>query len=102
MAALQKVKIRGLFRLAATVLAFVGSLVCVKAVYDLFWGEPEANLYAPEPWGFVSRQEWLRYGGFELAYGLACLGLAWYVLRTGRRFPEVVERPKKDEGPELI
>lgn len=69
-----------------------GGVVSVKALYDLFLGEPEANRYAPQPWDFVTREQWLRYGGFELAYGACCLALAWFLFRYARSLPETVSR----------
>ena len=67
-----------------------------KALYDLFLGEPEANLYAPRPWAFVSKSQWMRYGGFELAYGLALLALGYYTLRLAKFLPEVVARARQE------
>jgi len=96
MNAKEKVKIRGLARLAAWILGVWGAVVSGKALYDLFVGEPEANLFAPRPWAFVTRQQWLRYGGFELAYGLALLALAWYALEFARFLPETVVRDRQE------
>ncbi|MHB2026198.1 MAG: hypothetical protein ACYCPQ_06125 [Elusimicrobiota bacterium] len=89
----ETVKIRGLSRLASFFFGFWGAVVFLKSCYDLFWGEPEANLYAPEKWDFVTRPEWLRYAGFEMCYGLCCLALAVVVWRFGHFFPETIERP---------
>jgi len=85
-----------LARLAAAAFSVWGAIVTLKAVYDLFIGEPEANLYAPRKWEFVSQEAWLRYGGFELAYGLALLALSWFVLKYSRFLPEVVQRPRQE------
>jgi hypothetical protein len=94
---METIKIRGLARLAAAMFAGWGGLVLSKGVYDRFLGgEPEANLYAPAPWAFVTREQWARYAGFELAYGLACLALAWWCLRLSRRLPETVSRPRRE------
>lgn len=90
------VKVRGLARLAAAIFAGWGGLVASKGVWDLLGGEPEANLYAPRPWAFVAREQWRRWAGFELAYGLACLALAWYCLRRARLLPETVRRPRRE------
>ena len=88
----EKVKIRGLARIAAWMFGVWGAVVVPKGVYDLFIGEPEANLYAPQPWAFVTREQWLRYGGFELVYGLCCLALAVTLWRYARFLPETVRR----------
>ncbi|MBI4371203.1 MAG: hypothetical protein HY552_02780 [Elusimicrobia bacterium] len=93
---METIKVRGLGRLAARLFAAWGGLIAAKGLWDLFVGEPEANLYAPVPWAFVTRAQWLRWSGFELAYGLACLGLAWYVRRWSRRLPETLQRPRRE------
>ncbi|HAM35261.1 MAG TPA: hypothetical protein DEB40_06235 [Elusimicrobia bacterium] len=92
----EKIRIRGLARIAGSVFGAWGSVVTVKSFYDLFVGEPEANLYAPEKWAFVTRQEWLRYAGFELAYGLALLALAWFAWSYSRFLPEIMERSRQE------
>jgi hypothetical protein len=92
----ETIKIRGLARLAAAIFAGWGGPVALKGLWDLFVGEPESNLYAPQKWAFVTQAQWLRWAGFELAYGLACCGLAWYCLRWARRLPETVERPRRE------
>ena len=92
----ETIKIRGLARLAAAIFAGWGGLVCFKGVWDLIVGEPEANLYAPQKWAFVTEAQWMRYAGFELAYGLACVVLALYCVRWAQRLPETVERPRRE------
>ena len=92
---METIKIRGLARLAAAIFAGWGGLVLLKGFWDLFVGEPEANIYAPEKWAFVTQEQWLRWAGFEAAYGAACLGLAWYCARWARRLPETVSRPAR-------
>ena len=90
-------KIRGLLHAAAWIFCVWGGAVALKGLYDLFLGAPEANLYAPQPWAFVSKEQWLRYSCFEFAYGLACLGAAWFLVRYGRFLPETIERPAATE-----
>lgn len=92
---METIKIRGLARLAAAIFAGWGGLVSFKGLWDLFAGEPEANLYAPQKWAFVTEAQWLRWSSFELVYGAACLGLAWYCLRWSRRLPETVSRARR-------
>jgi len=94
---METIKISGLARLAAAIFAWWGGLAAFKGAYDLFLGgEPEANLYAPKAWAFVTRAQWARYASFELVYGLVCLALAWYCLRWSRRLPETVERKRRE------
>lgn len=92
----EKIKIRGLAVLSSWIFLLWGGLIAIKGIYDLFLGEPEANLYAPQAWAFVTREQWARYGGFELFYGLVCLGLGWYLLRYSAFLPETVMRPRTD------
>jgi hypothetical protein len=93
---METIKIRGLARLAAAIFAGWGGLAASKGVYDLLGGEPEANLYAPSPWAFITRAEWTRFAAFELVYGLSCVALAWFCLRWSRRLPETVERKRRE------
>jgi hypothetical protein len=100
--AFEKVKIRGLAVVSACVLGAWGAVVALKGLYDLFAGEPDANLYSAYKWQFVTEEQWLRYGGFELAYGLACFGLALMVWRYSRFLPFVVERRRPEPPVELF
>jgi hypothetical protein len=93
----EKVAVRGLARLAGGIFFVFGGLLVVKALWDCFAGAPEANHFSSRPWEFVTREQWLRYGGFQLAYGLSCLGLGWAARAYARRLPEWRER-KKQEG----
>ncbi|MBI4060850.1 MAG: hypothetical protein HY403_05410 [Elusimicrobia bacterium] len=94
---IETIKIRGLARLAAAIFAGWSGLAAFKGVYDLLGGEPEANLYAPKAWAFVTRAQWTRFALFELAYGLSCVALSWYCLRWSRRLPETIQRQPKPE-----
>lgn len=93
----EKVAVRGLAVLAAWIFAAWGVVMSAKGLWDSFLGQPEANKFSPEPWGFVTREQWFRYAGFELCYGLACLGLAAALRAFGRRLPEWKERPVTGE-----
>lgn len=93
----EKIAIRGLPRLAAVLFAGWGTLVALKGLWDCFGGQPDANLYSPRPWEFVTKEQWLRFAGFELAYGLACLGLALAAWKYSERLPVYIERTKKIE-----
>ncbi len=74
-----------------------GGLVLLKGLWDCFGGQPEANSFSSRPWEFVTREQWLRYAGFELAYGLACLAVGWASRVFARRLPEWVEKPVTDD-----
>lgn len=99
---MEKIKVRGLPRIAGAILGAWGAVVVLKALYDLFAGEPEANLYSPEKWMFVTQAQWLRYAGFELAYGLSLAGLAWLLWKYSLLLPEWVERPRRASDVELF
>lgn len=96
----QKVAVAGLVRLAGWIFLGWGALTAAKGLWDCFLGQPEANFYSPRPWEFVTREQWLRWSGFELAYGLSCLALGWAAREYAKRLPEFVLRDKP--GEELI
>lgn len=89
---MEKIKIRGLVRGSGWAFLLWGIMVTLKGIYDALWGEPEANYYSPEPWQFVTKDQWFRYAGFEWAYGMACIGVALLLWRFARRVPDVIER----------
>ncbi len=47
--------------IASAIFGVWGFLVGFKGLYDILWGEPEANLYSAFRWQFVTREQWLRY-----------------------------------------
>ncbi len=98
---MERVKVRGLALLLANLFLGWGVLVGAKSLYDLFVGEPEANAYSVKPWTYVTRKQWMRYGGFELAYALSCLGLSVAIRRYSRFLPEAADRPKPS-GPDFF
>lgn len=92
MPTVRKVIVRGLARFAGWMFAVWGTLVFLKGLWDCFFGRPDANDYSLRPWDFVTREQWSRYAGFELCYGLACVALAWALWRFAPRLPEYVEK----------
>jgi hypothetical protein len=84
----QKIAIRGLARLAARLFFVWGALLILKGLWDCGLGQPEANSFSPGNWEFVTQQQWYRFAGFELAYGLACMGLARAAWVFSFRLPE--------------
>lgn len=89
----EKVAVAGLARLAAGIFWAVGGLVGTKGVWDCFGGQPEAQYFSPRPWMFVTQAQWARFAGFEIAFGLACVGLGWAAWIFARRLPVWRERP---------
>jgi hypothetical protein len=87
-----------LARLTGWIFLAWGALILLKGLWDCFGGQPEANAFSPEPWRFVTRDEWLRYAGFELTYGLACLAIGHLAWRYAGRLPEWVEEPPPPDG----
>ena len=99
---MERIKIRGLVRISGWMFAVWGAVTAAKGVYDRFLGgEPEANLYAPHRWDFVTQGQWARYASFELAYGAACVALAVVLFKYSDFLPETVRRPRRSE-PTLI
>lgn len=93
---MKKIKIRGLIVIAGTIFLLWGGIIILKGLYDAFWAEPEANYFSPKKWEFVSQNEWLRWSGFELSYGLFCFGFGIYLRKIATSFPEYQE--KEDVG----
>ncbi|MBL0059581.1 MAG: hypothetical protein IPP35_10865 [Elusimicrobia bacterium] len=92
----ERVAVAGLARLAAWIFFVWGALAVGKGLWDCFGGQPETNFFSPTPWTFISRAQWLRYAGFELAYGLACVGVGLSVWTVSRRLPVWIERATSD------
>ena len=91
----EKIKIRGLARISGWIFLCWGSLIAFAGIYHAFLGEPEANFYSPEKWQFVTQKQWLRWNGFEIAYGLSCIGIGILCWEYGKRLPEWITRGKK-------
>jgi len=89
---MEKIKIRGLTKIAGWVFVLWGTIVSVKGIYDAFWGEPESNFYSLSKWEFISKKQWFNWSGFEVAYGFSCVGLALLLWEFSKRLPEYVER----------
>ncbi len=85
-----KVKIRGLVRVAGWMFLVWGAVVSVKGLLDAFILMPESE--------FVPMDKWVKYAGFEACYGLACVAVAGLLFAYGRRVPEWIERPKSPES----
>lgn len=91
----EKVKIRGLVRIAGWIFVCWGGVVATLGLYHSFWGEPEANYYSLRKWEFVTQEQWLRWSGFEIVYGLACLGIGFCCCEFAKRLPEWILRDKQ-------
>ncbi|TXH28794.1 MAG: hypothetical protein E6Q99_02035 [Elusimicrobia bacterium] len=79
--------VRGLAHLAAGVFFVVGAAAALKGLWDAFLGAPEARFFSAKPWDFVTRDQWFRFAGLELTYGLACLALGAACRVFARRLP---------------
>ena len=88
---MKKLKFRGLFVAAGWMFVLWGGIVMVKGFYDLLIGEPEANYFSPRPWDFVTRSQWANWAGFEVTYGLTCVGVAYLLWKFAPRVPEYME-----------
>jgi len=91
---MEKIKVRGLVRIAGWIFICWGAVAALKGFWDAFLGEPEANLYSPKPWEFISRNQWFTWAGFEITYGLACIAIAFLLWKYAVRLPEYMERPQ--------
>jgi len=88
---MEKKKIRGLVFGAGWIFLVWGIVVTIKGFWDSFLGEPEANLYSPHKWDFITQSQWLNWAGFEIAYGFACIFIALVLRSYARRLPEYIE-----------
>lgn len=88
----QKVAVAGLARLAGAIFGVGGGLFGAKGIWDCFRGVPEAHFFSPRPWSFVTQAQWTRFAGFEIAVGLACLGLGWAAWVYSYKLPAWIER----------
>jgi len=89
---MKKIKIRGLFRFSGWIFVAWGAITLSKGLLDAFALEPEVNFYAPHKWGFVSLGEWLRWAGFEIAYGCACITVGGLLFEFSKRVKEFITR----------
>jgi len=92
---MEKIKVRGLVYSAGWIFLSWGVIVIAKGLWDSFLGEPEANLFSPHKWEFITKSQWLNWAGFEIAYGAACLLLAYALLEYSKKLPEYIERNSK-------
>jgi len=83
----KRVAVRGVVRFPSVLFFLVGGGAALKGIWDSFFGAPEANVFSPVPWSFVTREEWLRFAGFELAFGLACVGVGLTLWVWSRELP---------------
>ena len=88
----EKVAVAGLARFAGAFFFSCGAIAATKGVWDFAWGRPEARFFSVRPWSIVTQPQWTRFAGFELAFGLVCLGLGWVAWRLSRRLPPWTER----------
>ncbi|MFH1380286.1 MAG: hypothetical protein ABII23_08420 [bacterium] len=93
----EKILIRGLVRCAGWIFLIWGVVVVLKGMFDSFFGEPEANYFSPAKWDFVSKEQWLRFAGFEIFYGIACVTTAYLLRRYAARMPEYYVRTASRE-----
>ncbi|MDI6756568.1 MAG: hypothetical protein QME32_00935 [Endomicrobiia bacterium] len=73
-------------RISSVAFKIWGAAIALKGVYDLIQGEPEANMFSPEKWQFVTYEQWMRWGGFELSYGVFCVAFGYFLCEIARGF----------------
>jgi len=69
----------------ALIFGVLGAVFVLKAFYDFFWGQPYANHFSPEPWGFVTVRNFMHFATAELLAGFLNVGAGWVCFRSGRR-----------------
>jgi hypothetical protein len=89
---MKNVKVRGLVSISGWLFVSWGGIVALKGIFDSFWGEPEANFYSVSKWEFISQKQWLNWSGFEITYGLCCIGISLLLFNYAKRLPEFVKR----------
>jgi len=89
---MEKIRIKGLVIISGWIFLCWGTIIALKGLYDMFWGEPEANLFSPHKWEFVTRQQWMTWSGFELTYGICCIGIYYLLRRYSAFLPDYIER----------
>jgi len=89
---MEKIKIRGLVFSAGWIFLTWGMIITLKGFWDTFLGEPEANLYSPHKWEFITKSQWFNWAGFEITYGIACIFIACALKAYAARVPEYIEK----------
>ncbi len=95
---MEKVRVRGLVAMCGWIFLACAAGAFVKGAYDLVAGQPEANLYSPQPWAFVTQAQWRRYAFFEAVYGLGCGCVSWLLFGYARWLPEYLRRERPRIG----
>lgn len=94
---MEKIKIRGLLKNASIIFILWGVFVLVKGLWDLFIGEPEANMYSLNKWDFISMKQWLTWSWFEVIYGITCITIAYFLLKYSKRLPIYILRKRQNK-----
>lgn len=79
-----------------------GAVAALKGVYDMISGEPEANMFSPEKWQFVTYEQWLRWGGFELSYGIFCVAFGYFLYEIARSTSSVERNAEIPDAPRSL
>lgn len=72
-------------RISGKIFCIWGGIVALKGFFDAAFGEPEANLFSPAKWEFVTYQQWLTWSGFEITYGVFCVAFGYFLLELSKR-----------------
>ena len=89
----EKIKIRGLVRQAGWIFLIWGIVVGIKGLLDAFVLNPESE--------FIPLDKWLKYAGFELTYGIACVAVGIVLFKFSERVKEYIIRHKEIRENEL-
>jgi len=81
---MQKIKYRAVFKSSGWIFTVWGIIVVIKGLYDVFVGLPESE--------FVPLENFAKYSGFEIVYGLACVLVGLIIFEFAKKLPEIIER----------
>ncbi len=72
-------------RISSWIFRIWGALVSLKGFFDAAFGEPEANMFSPDKWDFISYNQWLRWSGFEITYGIFCFAFGYFLFELAKK-----------------
>jgi len=80
----KEVKLRPVVKAGGWIFIIWGIVVVVKGILDAFIFEPETE--------FIALKEWIRYAGFEIVYGFACILFGLVIFEFSKRVKEKIKK----------
>jgi len=84
MSEVKEVKLRPVVRTSGWIFVIWGTVVVIKGILDAFFLEPESE--------FITIKEWIRYAGFEIIYGFACIIFGLVIFEFSKRVKEKIKK----------